>query len=219
MNSSSNHELLQPLAILIKPVAFYAQLIEQQFNDVLFPPREGVYRLGDVSPVLFANKRYFVQRKMDGRIVLEPITDLSKVEESIVDEEGNLILSGHYMKNKQMFLSNQPTVPSRGIEIVKCLIDEHLAKISPWSKSQGYRQRLNSYFKNAAAVHEIVEDGFLERICESLIMSVNDFIGNDVWNMYFTKVVAVDLLIEKSIDYRIYDWTMQREYKQNEQHS
>lgn len=212
----SHNELLQPLAIIVTPIAFYAELIEQQFEHLLRPPIEGIYRVGDITPILYANKRYFIQRKVNNSIVLEPITDFSKVEESIVDDSGNLILSAHYMKNKQMYLSNKPSIPTRGLEITKCLVDEHFANISPWAKSQGLKQRLYSFFKDRETGIQVVDEGFLERVCESLMIKINDFIGNDVWNIYTTKIIAVDMLIEKSIDYRIYDWTLQQQKPTND---
>lgn len=210
-----SQDLLQPVSLFIEPITHYAELVESQFKSMLVPPPAGVYRYGDVVPVMRADKRYFVQKKTNSGVFLEPITDLSKVEESVVDETGKLVLSAHYMKNKQQYLSNAPTIPSRGLEIIKCLIDDHIAKICQWSESQGYYNRLCSFFVSREAVMELIDEFMLESLCSPLIVRVNQFIGDDVWNIYFTKLQAVDLRIEKCIDYRIYDWTqIQQEKKE-----
>jgi hypothetical protein len=56
-------------------------------------------------------------------------------------------------------------------------------------------------------VVELIDEFMLESLCSSLIARVNQFVGEDIWNIYFTKLQAVDLRIEKCVDYRIYDWT------------
>lgn len=211
--------LLEPIAIFIEPICFYADLIEKQFSDLLLPPAPGIYRVGDIQPLLDARRQYFVQKIVDGRIQQNPITNFSEVEDSVVDETGKLVISAHFMKNKQKYLSNQPTIPARGLEIVRCMIDDHIAKINPWAKSQGYYNRLCGFFSSREAVIEIVDGYLLESLCSSLITRVNQFIGNDEWNIYFTKVHAVDLKIDKHIDFRIYDWTQMKRQEKKDYHT
>lgn len=110
------------------------------------------------------------------------------------------------MKNKHLYLFPEPTIPARGLCVIKAMIEEHIAKRSPWTNSSGYTNKLKSFFL-PDSVYDIVDEFFLERICESLICRVDNFIGNDVYNIYFTKMVAIDLRVEKCIDYRIYEWT------------
>ncbi len=206
-----HEDLLQPKQVFIEPINYYAQVVEQRLGEFLLPFQPGVYTHGSVTPVLHANRRYFVQKKTDNGLELFPIDgDLSKITDNIVDDSGNIILSSNFMKNKQMYLSNHPTIPNRGLEIIKCLVDHHLANVSRWSESRGYKNRLCSFFNSDDAVDQVIDDGLLEEICSPLLMRINQFIDEDEWSIYFTRLVAVDLKIEKCIDYRIYEWTVNK---------
>lgn len=202
-------ELMKPQAIMIEPVIMYASLIEQQFGHLMYPVKKGIYKAGETYPVITDEKKYFVQKNVNGVLSLEPITDFQSIVDSVVDENGKLIIAQHHMKNKDRFLFSEPTIPVRGIGVIKSLVEEHISKLSPWTRSEGYSKRLRAHFL-PEAVYEVVDECFLERVCESLLCKIDNFINTDVWNIYFCKIVAIDLRIEKCIDYRIYDWTLMK---------
>lgn len=202
-------ELMKPQSVFIEPIVMYASLVEQQFGQLMFPNKAGIYRAGEMQPVIVPERRYFFEEKINGVITMKPITDFQSVNASVVDENGKLVIAQHYMKNKEKLLFSEPTIPARGILVIKALVEEHIAKRAPHVKSASYSNKLKSYFL-PDAVHEVIEDYFLERICESLLCKVDTFMGNDICNIYFTKIIAIDLCIEKCIDYRIYEWTLMK---------
>lgn len=211
MNFSSNGNVLTPIDTQIISVSQYGSIIEQTYFDFLLPPQQGIYKFGDLHPSIVNNKNYYTYVKTDKGIIRTPVENFNTLNEAVLDEMDRVIIPAFMMKQKEKYLSNHPTIPARGIEIIKLLIENHIARMSPWASKGNYVLKMCGFFK--AENSDIVEEQYLERLCESLICQVDAFIGRDVWNIYFVKFRGFDICIEKCEDYRIYDWTI----KQNQQ--
>jgi hypothetical protein len=202
MNSLEN---LQTTKSLILPIFHYAMLIEYQYSDFIVPIPPGIYRVGDIYPCIQNNRKYYSQKALkNDQYVTTIVTDINAVTDTILDEGGNVILPAAVMKNKAQYLRNEPTVPSRGLMIVELLIKRYIDSISPWMKYSMYNSKILSHLKPDGV--DLFNNGQLETVCDSLFMQLNDFIGRDVWHLYFTKFIGLDLLIEKTRDYRIMQW-------------
>lgn len=188
---------LLPIQSCIISITEYAALIERIYKDILKPPRKGIYKLGELHPTIYDNKRYWTIK--DGAIF--PIGDFESTTTPVIDEDGNVILSKYIMTNKRKFLSASPTLPVIGSAVIKALIEYHISTISPWTKTNGYKTKLLSLF------NDYVDEDHLIDLCISIIQQINSFIGDDEWNIYFVKFIGLDICIDKSIDYRIYEFT------------
>ena len=209
--NSNSSEILTPINIQMLAILPYASIIEQTYSDYLLPPKQGIYKFGDLKPSIYNNRMYYVQQKMGNTVIRVPVTDFNTVEDTIVDEMDRIVIPSFMMKQKTKYLFNTPTIPARGAEIIKLLIEHHLASTSSWANKGNYIEKMCSFFKPENS--EIVEELFLQRLCESLLCQVSNFVGNDSWNVYFVKFLGLDLCIEKCIDYRIYDWTLKEQQR------
>ena len=195
------------------PIFNYASMLERQFGEFLLPPRVGIYKIGEIYPCIEPNKLYYSQKlNRNQTYTTTPITDINTVTDTVTDEIGNVIIPLNMMKNKTQYLRNEPNVPVRGLIIIELLIKKYLESIAPWVKHSMQHGRIVSNIKPEH--HAVYTDGHLEKTCESLFLQVSDFVGNDTWHIYFVKFVGIDLVIEKTIDYRVHDWTTRMNNKE-----
>lgn len=205
-------DLLKPTEIMILSIYNQAVMIESQFGEMLEPAKKGIYRIGEVRPCIDLTKTYYTQKTVvEMGITVSratQITDFNSVKDTVIDENGNIIIHSGIMANKNRYLSNTPTVPSRGILIIEFLVNIFIDSFSNRGKySASHKNKILSMVK--PEYRSIVEDGVLENLCESLFVQISNFIKNDVKHIYFVKLTGIDLLIEKTIDFRIYEWELQ----------
>ena len=139
------------------------------------------------------------------RKVLTPIMDFSKVREAVVDVDGCLIIPKYMMQDQERYLSSMPTIPVRGLLLVEYLIAKHIESCCQHTKTSHYNNKIDSQILDG--YHHIHYDGLLDRSVESISAQVTEFMRRDNWHVYFTRRIQQDIMVEKTIDYRIYDWT------------
>lgn len=214
-NIDSLEELLKPQSVFYQNILEYAGLIEKQYGHLLRPFQEGIYTVGSFQPLMLSSKQYFLHNVENGIVKKVPIVDISKVNEAIYDQDGKIVVSAYVMQNKESLCSNTPMLPTRGANIILNLIKYEIAVKSRWERSQGYRMALNNSFTHDSG--EVLDELMLDSFCESLVDQVNSFIGKDNWSIYFTRLVGVDICIEKTTDYRIHEWTIAQLAKNNDE--
>lgn len=201
----NNVDSLRTTQTFFLPVFNYAILIERQYGDFIIPAPVGIYKVGDIYPCIQNNKRYYSQKiSKTNQCNSCLVTDINKVNDTIIDESGNLVIPAYVMKNKEQYLRNEPTVPARGLMIVELLVKRYIESISPWVRHSTYNSKILNHFKPEGI--DLFNSGEIDLLCNSLFAQVSDFIGLDVWHIYFVKFMGLDLLIEKSRDFRVVQW-------------
>ena len=202
----NSEDLLKATQTHILPIFSMASLIEQQFGDFLKPAAEGIYKIGEVIPSMNLHGSYFSEKILPNRDrITIPITNFDNTISHVVDSKGNLVIPEYMMRDKKRYLSTVPTVPARGIILVEMLVAEFIESVCRHTKHRHFKQKIDQQLlDNGLFLHY---EGHLALLCESLINQIQQFIGNDVWHIYFTKRIQQDLYVEKTIDFRIYEWT------------
>jgi hypothetical protein len=179
--------LLEPTQFIILPVINEASLLEFKYEDSLLPVKPGVYRTGDIYPL--------GEKKID---------DLLSVgfENRIFSYADNTLANLESKTNNSKRLYSQPTLPSRGLQLIELCINQEICKINPFARNSHTEAAINRLITNTA---EITSDD-IANDCSCILKHVIDFIGNDVWHIYFVRLKGSDITIVKTIDYRIYDW-------------
>ena len=131
--------------------------------------------------------------------------DHTKVNEnSNIVNVGNVSYSNVIIKKTEEFENKFPHV---GLEIIKTYVNLLLTHKSGWLKfgSCDPRDSICNYilpeFRNDDAVYDIIASILVE-----VRNDVNDFIGKDDFVMHFVRMRRTDVVIEKTIDFRIFDW-------------
>lgn len=142
------------------------------------------------------------------------IRHLDDFQGLLYDEDGNLIFNEARHKNT---LHDYPTMPVVGFEMLHDALNHFLQLHSGWvtglKDARGYEKVwVEKYLVNYdKEFHDQTPDFTpLERAYDTTIQlreQIKDFIGNQTWVMYFVKQKDIDIVIEKTIDYRIWDWT------------
>jgi hypothetical protein len=206
----SAYQLLVPTQILNIPIHGYAMLIEQQWGHCLQPNKSGVYLVGHLEPILVPEKRYYKQEKQPGYV--QPLVQVNNFDShngDVYDSHGNLVLSASVMKHKETMLSLEPTVPVRSLKIIELLINSYLSSKLKHIRYNVFSSKIDNYLKPE---HQYLSsEGYLEMTCSGLFNQIIDFIGRDDWHIYNVKLNTLDIRIEKTIDYRIFQYELNQE--------
>lgn len=69
-----------------------------------------------------------------------------------------------------------------------------ISELAPWFEAKGLDEAT-----------ELFDDSFVEHIYSKMIF-INDFIGQNPWDVILSKVVGNDIIVTNVGDYRIMDW-------------
>lgn len=218
MNNSSNFQDIQTTERHILSSLASAVLIEQQFGSFLLPPPVGIYKQGEVDPCVTSSGAYFYEQEQgafytdksffqfNGKSI-QPITDINIVQSNVFDRAGKIVIPAYMMLEKERYLSPTPTVPYRGVILVELLIRNFLDSISNIPGKKSYGGRIERHVDPRFINHDVIDT--LEVICKSLFMTIEQFVGDDLWHIYYVKRIQFDIVIEKTIDYRIHYYNTQ----------
>ena len=201
---NTDTDLLKVTGITCIQISTYAQLLENQFGTFLKPDLQGIYVVGEIYPRIVNNRKYFEYNTNIPNKSLSIITDFNLVKNAVVDEKYDLVVPKYMMADKEKYLSNTPTIPARCYILIDLIIKNHLDLVSQISNRRPNSNRILNILKDEC--QDVYEDGYLTRLISPLLDQVDNFIGANTWHMYFSKIVGLDIHIERTCDYRIYEY-------------
>lgn len=212
----SAYDLLVPSSVIILPILSYAVLVEQQWGDCLVEPSPGIYKTNTLDPVIPAGLELFYRGpEISGNYPLHPLTDFDNYVGDVYNKKGTLILTAGTMRNKDKCLLPAPMLPVSALKIVKLLVENYIVTRQPHVKHNPYGRQIDKLIK--PGYDYLMDEGYLDTTCVGLIAQIETFIGKDINHLYFTKLKLFDILVEKTIDYRIFEWELlQDSYKKDD---
>lgn len=202
----SDRLLKETKAVLIVNLMDYLRELIDNYEHIFKDPEPGIYLVGETIPVLKASQPYYSETSFKTQTM---ITSLDDLDEPILDEDGATIIPAYIMRRKTKMLSSKPTLPVRALQIAFETIQDQVDEMLPHTAPREYGLAVKAHIQPDA--YALVDDGYLEASLSKLIRDVSMFVGCDIWNLYYFKLHKTDLIIEKSCDYRIYDWTLKKE--------
>lgn len=196
-------------ALIIDPVE-HGELIESALTGVLKPYPSGYYLPGQSKPVLESGKFYYT--RVNGQD--SPLQGIESVSSAIYTQDGELAVAAKLVKA----LTLEPTRPYRGIALVSLMVDHVLDSRAKWRKyTPGGREHRSltdavmDYLIGEIAIPlpQLTLIELAEQVAEltlELRTEVSEFVGEDHWVMHFQRQWRSNLVIEKSVDYRIHAW-------------
>lgn len=188
-------------------------VIENELSEHFNPLPPGTYLKGQLLPVFKPNTHYYTE---SGLLKNTPIVALEDHKEAILNVRGEIAIPRYAMQNKAKFLSSEPTMPLQAALLMEAFAKYYLESICPYATHNHYAKNL--YNLIARESHHMVDDGFIDRAMESLADDIRQFVGKDIWHIYFVKLGTDTVHIEKTIDYRVYKYYELMD-KQNESKS
>ncbi len=173
--------------------------------NVLRPPTPGIYASRSATPFLKAGEYYYKIDDINGNT---PIKGIEDVHGDIFNQKGDLV----HIAKKKMELSMHPTVPAQGMKIVYAYVDMLVTLAThEWTKET---LSLSDTFDQFIEPKIHADDKF--KIYQTMIDQMKDikhivldFIGSNGWIMHLMRFKGTDIVIEKTIDYRIYQWSVE----------
>jgi hypothetical protein len=186
-------------------------MIETSFAACLRPHgNHGVFLPGRARPVLEINKQYF-QHDLHGKLVSVVVNNIADVKGDFYNIDAELLLSTQRINVAH--LSLESSLPLLGMKIIEAYAKMVVSETSTWARERITTEEiLLEFLKPEMAAPNNSE--LLEKMCDTLDTilrelktDIRQFIGADDWVMHFVKMRGSDLYVEKTIDFRIYDWT------------
>jgi hypothetical protein len=208
--------------IMMIDLLHYSSVVNaSDLKYILNEPVKGVYICNSPDPVLLEGERYLTRSTYDEHMVYRhpldtthvrtgipfgfiDIYDLSRVKEDIVNENGDTVLSYRNLISIRKMLRQQPIVNNNTIELVvmvalSCLRDA--CKYSRIVRINDVRNLIKNEYVDKGEVIDYISD-----VLDDLENKINEFIGNDTWHIYMHRIQNNMMIIEKVIDYRIYQY-------------
>lgn len=196
--------VLETEGMLLLNLLDYVQELEFNFGRYFIDPEPGIYFIDSLIPVIRPDCLYYTQASYATQT---PITNLDRYNEPILNEIGEIVIPMSVMRNKARYLTSKPTLPQRAIQIAAHLASAYFEELAPYKHVRRAREEIRKLLKPEA--WHYLDDGYLDLSCERLLRALGHFVNDGVWNIYFTRLVNTDLIVEKSTDYRIMQY-MQR---------
>lgn len=214
------------------PAVDIAVEIEERVGHILKPQPEGLFIFGQIEPAMEVGKVYY--RKEFQRVVGHWNEDMQRVIEikvgiddpiisDVYNQDGVVVIRAAQKK----LLSRKAPLPTRGLEVITVIVDylvsnhfvqgksqfstmeEAIASvIHPEARMQYLRSsdHIVATGNRAQYFNVTVPLGMIQEICDDIIQRITAFLGEDKWVMCFHRSEGEHISIEKTIDFRIYDW-------------
>jgi hypothetical protein len=219
-------------SILIFDLLELASLINLEIGPFLKPAPSGIYVSSKCNPIVHGDSRFFYTNNTDSQINnidnTFTLDNLASVT-SLYDHNLNVIYRAP--KRGKNTLLTQPDVPVMARNMITDYIQHYLDNNNCWMPHENIILQRKNLFElwGAYLIDSILAQYSKEEIieqlisirdrCDSILAIVENFIGNNPWMMYSLKIKDFVFTIEKTEDYRIYDWHRQQELKMEKPHS
>lgn len=221
---SNNSACLSDLEIeasITLDVGDCAAAIELRCADWLLPAPKGIYSNSQVEPVMVDGGNYYTLVRKDSHFVRTPVSDLNKIKtnQSVYTNKGDkdiVVVTALQLQNKQKCLSTLPIRPYRGMKVLEALINNQIDSYIAYKKgTKDLFDTLSRQFtpdcagESAEECYESILDEY-----KDMRTDISCFMGKHNWNIYFLKVKGTVITLQRSIDWRAYDWMCRMESKE-----
>lgn len=202
MDIQDPNELLKPIATIIIDTAIAASALYTGLGNLLVPNPEGIYVRSRDWPIVTPEMTLFDTK---GKRV--NYSEIGELNEELRDIDGRTVFSSEIMKNKGMHLRLNGFYSVSAQALVRISIITQLKALCQYTavscNESPYDYILPGY-------SHAWDEGWFDVYTEEIMKSISDFVGEDVWNIYFIDKLPQTLIIKKSVDNRIYEWTKDR---------
>lgn len=197
-------DLLQTTAVLVLDMqaSVYAWP-KSPYWDALKKPPVGIYSVGGLNPL---TREGMLLYRRGGDALEAPVTlkAWQALGESLYTDDGEVVLSWpRYQKNPRAYFDT-PDERISAYKLYWCVVTEYLSRLSPYVPALRAPYTPTEFIKDEYI--GLYEEGSYWSVMDEDLLALDAFVGSDRHHLYFTRLSGYQLIIEKTIDYRIYDW-------------
>jgi hypothetical protein len=181
----------------------------EEFAENMVPLQEGLYS-NTTHKMVFSHKtsQYYALDEAGNKTKLVTLKDFQRCKLTIINEANGFIQKPDLRSlTIRRNLVETPIVDYRRMDIVEKIIDDFLYGLCPHTKTT-----MNSYPLDKLLKPNLPEEkrerliNNLESMLVTVIDEISQFVGSDTWHFYFTKRKGSSIIINKTVDFRIFDW-------------
>lgn len=209
------NELLKPTEVqIIDLMSYIPHIDEDPYFVALFDPTPGVYLPGAIDPILsWVNPAYPASKFGVSMAAITGLQGLKECKEPLVNSKGVTICTAAELKKAIKHMTDTPTLPVNMLKVMLAILNTHLTTMCVKTRtrisSSSYQHLVRPEYQ-----HLIEDDSYVIAL-DQLLLDINQFIRNDTFHIYFTKLLGTSVIIEKTIDYRIYEWYQYKAKEKN----
>jgi len=190
--------------------------INFNYPDIFKENPKGIYIVGKIDPVLTDGENYYTKSGLNSGV---PIKNIDTVNEDVYNSKGKIVINAFVMRNKRKFLKNDSAYSYYGIKAIRAYINKIIENNSAYITHRRYLDAFINCFKPELQKPILNQEIDIDLLLNPLSEKVYNFIKDDPWIIYLTKQLGSICLVQKTVDYRIYDWTLQKEKQEEEERS
>lgn len=176
-------------------------LEEHPYMQSFEEPPAGIYLIGSLDPIICDRKPGFYSET--GQLVVDYKHALEG-NDHITSQDGTVVLSKKILRSRARFFKTEPTIPATAVKAAVSVIKRYLSILCRHGCNMLASYRLENLVK--LDYRELIEKDEYMIAFEKLIDQVAEFVGDDVWCIYYSRLRGCQLVIEKGIDFRIYEY-------------
>ena len=180
------------------------------YLDALQETPDGIYIGGNIEPIINFDLPYFYKdfsganEKTRIKDFKENLDEVLTSGKDIVNASGKIVLQANTARIiRKLMLKEKPSTAMLS-KMAICMVLSYLNSLSEYTRINYSEYRFENLVKKE--YNEVKYEQIFEAAFDDLLLEVRDFVGKDRYNFYFYSVKQSSLIIEKSVDYRIYDW-------------
>lgn len=205
-NDLTTVDLLKPTEILVLDLMEYITHINKDpYFEALVEPVKGVYLPGCLDPVMSLDNPCYPASKIGiPQFAMIDISSMLACGEDVVNSKGTLLGDVRKIRRIVKYMTDQPSLPVVMLKVMMGVLTNYLSNLCARTR---HNINVSKYYRYIKPEYEylIIEESY-ETAMDGMILDINKFVGKDTHHIYFTRLKGTSVIIEKTIDYRIYEW-------------
>lgn len=187
-----------------------------KYEDMFLPPERGVYVQGILDPIVNLDKPHYLRSQLvvnagpgnDGIFnyratpTIQGLGQIMEAKCDVINAAGDVVLSARDIRSLGKMFKDKPDLPIQAIRLALVATTECMNEICRHTRFG------NPPYNPMALVKEthwaMLDNHIHHAMFRGLLDEVATFVGDDNWHLYHYKVKGSTLVLEKTIDYRIY---------------
>lgn len=201
----SDDDILKPTEGLIIDANRYINLLYgHKLDQYVIEPKKGLWLPWTKEPY-FPQGTYLVKIG-DSFHETDILTDLLNATDIVINKSTNKTYFPDQLKKIKGKLIDQPSYPVEMVNLVYAQVKQYLMMLAPVNRQFDLRNnRVSNYIKPDIPITSELLDS-IEVALDDLFLVVNEFIAKDCNHLIHSRINNTNIIIEKLVDYRIFDW-------------